>query len=230
VFLGTDFCRLLFAACLGVGVYGVGPLAPVPASAQTADSGENQVRQFYLPRARQGDVSAQYFLGHIYQNGIGVRIDKAEAAAWFGRAAEGGHGPAQYRLAVMLQIGDGVERDPARALDLYRQAASAGLLEAQFNLAQMIERGDGTEAAPWVAKEMYEVAAEEGMPEAMRALGRLYARGIGTEQDAVSAWVWLSLAARNGDRQAGQLASLLSGDMTEEQLAEARRRLDAVPR
>lgn len=186
-------------------------------------SGEEQIRRFYLPRAQDGDATAQYYLGHMYQSGLGVAANKAAAAEWYGRAADQNDPRAQYRLAVMLQTGDGVTRDAPRALSLYRRAAQQGVLEAYFNMALMIERGEGTAADPAAAESMFEQMAGAGMTEAMRELGRIEAQK--SDRDLAAAWYWFALAAAKGDAQAGELARLMAGNMTDEELAEGQRRL-----
>lgn len=186
-------------------------------------SGEEQIRRFYLPRAQAGDATAQYYLGHMYQNGLGVTVDKQAAAEWFGRAADQNDPRALYRLAVMLQTGDGIPKAPSRALALYRRAAQQGVPEAYFNMAQMIERGEGVSADPAAAEGMFEQLADAGMTEAMRELGRINAQR--QDRDLPAAWFWFALAAANGDKQAGELARLLAGSMSEEDLAVAQKRL-----
>ncbi|RVU33850.1 sel1 repeat family protein [Hwanghaeella grinnelliae] len=186
-------------------------------------SGEEQIRRFYLPRAQAGDATAQYYLGHMYQNGLGVKADKQAAAEWFGRAADQDDPRALYRLAVMLQTGDGIPKAPSRALALYRRAAEQGVLEAYFNMAQMIERGEGVAANPSAAEGMFEQLADAGMTEAMRELGRINARK--QDPDLPAAWFWFAFAAANGDSQAGELARLLAASMSEEDLAAGQTRL-----
>ncbi len=229
-------CRIVLAAVLLSGVAMAVPdrQAQAQSGAQSgtqsgqvepwqALSGEEQIRRFYLPRAQSGDATAQYYLGHMYQNGLGVTVDKQAAAEWFGRAADQGDPRALYRLAVMLQTGDGIPKAPSRALALYRQAARQGVLEAYFNMAQMIERGEGVAADPAAAEGMFEQLAEAGMTEAMRELGRINAQK--QDRDLPAAWFWFALAAANGDNQAGELARLLAGSMTEEDLAAGQKRL-----
>jgi hypothetical protein len=48
--------------------------------------------------AKQGDAEAQYRLGVLYDKGIGVKKDKAEAVRWYRRAAGRGHAKAQDAL------------------------------------------------------------------------------------------------------------------------------------
>lgn len=50
--------------------------------------------------AAEGDAAAQYNLGYMYANGMGVARDQAEALGWFRRSADLGDSDAQ--LAVGL--------------------------------------------------------------------------------------------------------------------------------
>ena len=61
--------------------------------------------------AEQGDASAQYNLGVMYDDGLGVPLDDAEALRWYHLAAEQGHATAQHNLGVMYGTGEGVPQD-----------------------------------------------------------------------------------------------------------------------
>lgn|GEM_PF-2696887 len=226
--ISIDMRRMTVVAALLAGLASGLPDGAALAQARAAEpwqtmSGEEQIRLFYLPRARAGDATAQYYLGHMYQNGLGVSVDKKAAAEWYGLAAEQNDARALYRLAVMLQTGDGVDKDLPKALKLYRRAAEQGVLEAYFNMAQMVERGEGTPADAPAAAGMFEQLANAGMTEAMRELGRINAQN--EDRDLAAAWFWFALAAANGDTQAGELARLIAGNMSEEELADGQKRL-----
>jgi hypothetical protein len=60
-------------------------------------------------------LDAQNWLGDIYQDGIFVKQDFAEAARWYLKAAEQGHEKAQYSLGIMYRKGLGVSRDEDEA-------------------------------------------------------------------------------------------------------------------
>ena len=53
------------------------------------------------PLAEQGDADAQSLLGAMYNGGLGVPQDYAEAARWFRFAADQGLAIAQYRLGFI---------------------------------------------------------------------------------------------------------------------------------
>ena len=61
--------------------------------------------------AKQGDVFAQFNLGHAYWYGEGVDQDHRQAVAWLRKAAEQGHVSAQYNLGIAYFHGKGVIKD-----------------------------------------------------------------------------------------------------------------------
>ena len=58
-----------------------------------------------LPLAEQGDADAQYNLGVIYDNGLGVPQDKVRAYMWFNlSAAQGRDGAAAFRDLIAWRM------------------------------------------------------------------------------------------------------------------------------
>lgn len=89
----------------------------------------------YLRRAAaRGFALAQYDLGYLYENGIGVPADRVSAYVWYSRAASGQAGP-----AAAPQAGASVSRTAAMAArriaasfdEAQRQAAATALRTAQ---------------------------------------------------------------------------------------------------
>ena len=74
-------------------------------------------------RALAGDAEAQYYVGEIFERGLGVPPDYREAATWYRKAADQGHARAGVNLAHLYEKGLGVEQDVLEALKLYRAAA-----------------------------------------------------------------------------------------------------------
>lgn len=62
----------------------------------------------YIPLAQKGNAKAQYNLGVIYSNGLGVNLNYVEAVRWYRLAAEQGIPQAQSNLGVMFANGRGV--------------------------------------------------------------------------------------------------------------------------
>ncbi len=77
----------------------------------------------WMGEAQSGSAEAQYYVGQIWERGLGRAPDYGRAAQWYGKAAAQDYGPAQVHLAYLYENGLGVEPDPAEALDLYRAAA-----------------------------------------------------------------------------------------------------------
>ena len=76
--------------------------------------------------AEQGDATAQFDLGFMYSNGLGVPEDDTEAVRWFRLAADQGDADAQSSLGFMYSNGEGVPQDDTEAVRWYRLAADQG--------------------------------------------------------------------------------------------------------
>ncbi len=61
--------------------------------------------------AETSDPSAQYILGVMYAEGLGVTQDNAEALKWIRKAAAQGLAEAQYNLGLVYAVGLGVKQD-----------------------------------------------------------------------------------------------------------------------
>ena len=81
----------------------------------------------WLTPAQAGDTEAQFYVGQIFEKGLGVPPDYAAAAEWYQKAAEQGYASAQINLGSLYETGRGVEQDAQEALRWYRRAA--GLAE-----------------------------------------------------------------------------------------------------
>ncbi len=69
--------------------------------------------------AGRGDAEAQCILGNLYQLGLGVDVDEAEAIKWYKASAEQGYGVASSNLAGML---------PDEASFWYQKAKEQGFI------------------------------------------------------------------------------------------------------
>ena len=78
----------------------------------------------WRPLAKQGVADAQYNLGVMYGEGLGVPQDYAKAVGWWRKAAEQGHATAQYNLGVAYHNGEGVPQNYAQAHMWHNLAAS----------------------------------------------------------------------------------------------------------
>ncbi len=144
--------------------------------------------------AMKGDPLAQYALGLMYTEGVGVSKDSESAVGWYDKAARQGLAQAQYNLAVAHQMGVGTPRDFARAAFWYRMAAEQDDARSQNNLGYLYENGKGVPQDDVQAANWYRRAAELGNTNAQVNLANSYRRGRGVPKDREEAMVWFRKA------------------------------------
>jgi len=87
--------------------------------------------------AEQGNANAQFNLGTMYENGLGIALNYNAALKWYRLAAEQGNANAQYYLGWMHHKGLGVPQNDKTAVKWYRLAAKQGHADAQFSLGSI---------------------------------------------------------------------------------------------
>jgi TPR repeat protein len=87
----------------------------------------------FTPLAEQGNAAAQYNLGLMYRDGLGVLQDDKTAMKWYTLAAEQGNANAPSNLGVMYAEGEGVLQDYVYAHMWFNIAASSGHKDASEN-------------------------------------------------------------------------------------------------
>ena len=103
------FCAILIAAFYGIMFF----IRPCQAC-QSAD--ECRVK------AEQGDATAQFCLGVMYDEGRVIPQNYAEAMKWYRKAADQGNAHAQSNLGAMYYEGRGVPQNFSEAVRWYRKA------------------------------------------------------------------------------------------------------------
>lgn len=194
----------------------IGALALIfPATAQEPGLGESaywrgdfDVALHELrPRAEQGDPAAQKTLGLMYFGGEGVNRSAGSAAKWYRMAAEQGDAGAQSMLGAMYEYGLGVTKNSADATRWYRRAAAQGGAESRLSKIM------------W-----WRLAAARGDVSAQHRLGNLYAKGEGVPQSFVLAYMWSSLAAKEGNRKSALRRDYIAMLMTPDDIEAAQRK------
>src|SRR3954468_2668509 len=113
-----------------------------------------------LDLADQGDQKAEVFLAKAYENGTGVDADRAEAAAWYRKAADQGDPEAMVGLGRILSKGaPGLGKNPEFAVKLFEAAARSGNPDAQNWLGYSYQHGFGVEQSDSAAVEWFRKAA-----------------------------------------------------------------------
>lgn len=204
----------------------------------------------YRQLADQGDVEAQYMMGHMHTvSGTGLEHDYSLAKIWWQKAGEKGHPYAQVGLAFIYLNGRGATANFAEAIKWFERAASQGEIASQsmlrlINIIKHVPRNtEQVKYLYFVAKDTYDDGgfglaalafrslAEYGEAIAQLNLGTMYIFGQGVPQDFVQAYKWLALAESRLPpdeaklREAvAQLRDTLADEMmTPKQMAEAQK-------
>ena len=98
----------------------------------------------------------------MYETGVGVAQDDAEAVRWFRLAAEQGDANAQFNLGLRHADGRGVPQDDVEAVRWYRLAADQGNADAKKNLELMYANGLGVPDTTLHGLQLSEGAPEPG--------------------------------------------------------------------
>jgi len=199
------------------------------------------------PQAVVGDAAAQFLVGLMHRDGLGVARDVAEAKRWLTLAAEQGYEGARFVLGE-IELVDGsasAPLGPTRPLGRAEPAPSP--LPAATPVAEpapgappepalkpepRVEPGttmpdsSGSTTGPLTERAYWlEIAAKQGNSSAQYDLARLYESGRGAPRDVPRALAWYRDAAGQGHVAAQlQLAYLLAqGASVPRDLAEASR-------
>ena len=174
----------------------------------------------FLPKAEQGDPSAQFELSMLYMAGplCGLGDKDAEGVEWCRRSALQDYAPAQVLLGNMYRDGQGVVADPLDAIRWHRRAVELedplSSSTAARVLGEMYRDGavgvpqDYEEAAKWFRRAV-EIDAEMLYPcavEAAKELSVLYLHGNGVPQDCEEASKFLRLSTEAEKRQSWEWA------------------------
>lgn len=154
--------RRLLSVALAVGILWV--VMPQPVFADTFTDGMKlhlkkkyyKSAQIFHGLARAGNIRAQFMMGTIYEQGLGVPSDLNAAAFWYQKAATGGNPSAQYNLGIFYQFGKGVQKSDSEAAAWLLRAANNGHGKAQNNLSTFYFTGVGVkkdfaEAWKWLS-------------------------------------------------------------------------------
>ncbi len=132
---------------------------------QLLEAGQTeQAIEVWRPLAKSGNVDAQFGLGVIYNDAMGVPQDYIEANYWFLRAAEQGNAPAQFNLGNAYKNGTGMTPDASMAVIWWRKSAEQDFGPAQYNLGTAYIEGVGVPRDKIIGAEWYQRAAANGHP------------------------------------------------------------------
>ncbi len=192
-----------------------------------------KAKEWFQKSANQNNFHAHYNLGYLYYQGPGeLKSDYFKAGEEFLVAAEGGIAEAKKILNDF-----GRECSAKKTKDIIRQenycivSAGAGIsAEAEFKVAKLyltVKNPNIEEGVYWLRK-----AAAKNYPEAILYLAVGYFNGDWVEKnDLIEAYAWAELLQQDQFekkyKSAGEkLQKTLRQKMTEEQLKEARKKIE----
>jgi TPR repeat protein len=146
-----------------------------------------------LKSARLGLADAQYEVGLMYANGMGVAKSIEQAVHWILESAQRGFAAAQYLLGTRYETGEGVPQSEHQALVWFAKAVEQGHAKAMFRAGKLFSKPHAAQAA-----ELFQQAASAGLPEAQVALGHAFEFGKGVDQDISVAVRCYTEAANQG--------------------------------
>ena len=125
-------------------------------------AGDNQAAIALFGSLADKNPSAQYWLAHMTELGLGMPRDPAKAVELYKKAAGQGLNAAELRLGEIYLDGDLVTPDFALAKTYLEKSAYQGDAHAAMLLGQMYRIGIGLTAQPTEAYAWSEVGALEG--------------------------------------------------------------------
>jgi TPR repeat protein len=171
---------------------------------------------------------AQFELAEMYSFGMGEPRHNGETPVQlYLKAATNGNGDAMARLAKRYRTGFGVERDQLEAIRWV--ARSVGRSSEGFR-DFLDEKGDPRqnlkpEDKPFAALLSRYMKARRGDAAAALEVGRAFLAGTGGKPNYVTAFFWLSYAARNGQSDATPLIAQAREKLSPEQIAAVEKEL-----
>ncbi len=159
--------------------------------------------------AKGGNADAEFILGYLYQNGLGVRADIGAALRYLGDAAVKGNADAQLALGILAFEGDGVYPDYERAAGWFRLASSQGDPRGDVRLGLLYAEGVGVAANRVTAAHYFAKAAGKGDPDGAFFLALAWLNGDGLPQSYEKAAANFAAAARAGHAEAAYHLALM---------------------
>lgn len=226
----------------------------IPTIADDHGAGFVEAIAWHRKSADQGFAHAQATLGLAYAYGHGVEIDYSEASRWCRLAAEQGHRDGQLCLGLMYGVGAGVDQNHVESVRLLRLAAEQGQALAQARLGDLYLSGEGVERNVDEAHKWYRLATQRHQDVLYEFagvvftsgrnvmfhlfwLGQMYRDGEGVARDRIAAYRWMTILSRwHAEVPPGGMPVFsatppelgeLAAHMTDAELAEARREVDA---
>jgi len=144
---------------------------------------------------------AQFRIGFIHSQGLGVPVNLAEAARWYTLSGNQGNTTAQNNLSVIYSTGGpGLVKNPTLALHWLKRAAEGQDARAMANLSYRYAEGDGVEKDPYMAYDLAKRSASKDDVYGKFRLALCYLNSIGVPLNVNEAVSLLEEVANNDDQ------------------------------
>ena len=169
--------------------------------------------KLFRKESEDGNIVADWYLGHMYRQGLGVPRNDAMAYSYYTRVAdnfdpdEDDQNRLRITVDAMVRIADyqrtgavnaGIQPDPAGAARAYLKIATAyGHPAAQYALGVMSIKGQGVKKNPSQGLKWLMAAARKRYAPAEAYLGELYWEGRIVRGDRTRALMWYILARQS---------------------------------
>ncbi len=153
--------------------------------------------QWYERAARQGFEASAMNLAQMYEKGIGVKEDRAEAQKRYRALAAQGNGEARYRFARLAAAAGQYDE----AVKAFERSVREDDYRAMLDLGELYEQGHGVKKDVKRALALYERAADRSRWARFK-LGALYVAGEGIPKDYAKAHQWFRRSAADGNAAA----------------------------
>ena len=114
------------------------------------------------PLADSGNAEAQYLLGALIHDGMGIKRNINRATKLFSQAADGGSSKAQFQYGLMLMEGRDIKKDKPEGRKYMKMAALQGVSAAMHNLGYYHQEGEGGPQDYVAAYTWFELAVRNG--------------------------------------------------------------------
>lgn len=174
---------------------------------QESDEQLEEIITLLTEAVQSGDIDGEYYLGYLYDHGVGVSVDYNKAFDYYNRVVTSENTNLEFQdainnsnieLGIMYIHGNGIEADDDVALEYFTAASDNGSAKASYYIGQMYENGIGVDKDYEKAMEYYLIAAEKEYAPALNQIGYLYYNGYGVDVDFASAVYYQKLAALQG--------------------------------
>lgn len=159
---------------------------------------------FHLNKAlKYENRIAQYMLGSMHQEGIGVEKNNTKAVSFYNMSAKQGYINALYSLGYMYEKGlGGLKANNCKAASLYQKPSDNGYAPAQHALALVYQEGKCRKINYNKAMVLYKKAEKQKFIHVYNDLGVMYYNGYGTTKNIQKSYEYWMLASKNGDTHA----------------------------